>query len=199
MFEKLAQDLLRGLAAKPKKAVLHALGLRMTLTLGVVSLLASNWGEAGLDVPVLPELWAFGLEEADWPDRCKAALFNSRELWIEPLLGENPDFAMSSGGHHVAVARERCVGEGQNRMLHWEIASLDPQTEDVLAELLRVTCSHNLTLLVNELVRALPEMPSNGSPGTQRLLADERTNLMPSERLASEPVTLLPPRPPSTS
>lgn len=199
LFEKLAQDLLRGLAAKPKKAVLHALGLRMTLTLGVVSLLASNWGEAGLDVPVLPELWAFGLEEADWPDRCKAALFNSRELWIEPLLGENPDFAMSSGGHHVAVARERCVGEGQNRMLHWEIASLDPQTEDVLAELLRVTCSHNPTLLVNELVRALPEMPSNGSPGTQRLLADERTNLMPSERLASEPVTLLPPRPPSTS
>merc|ERR1712007_200426 len=97
----------------------------------------------------VPTHWVIKLPEGDWPDNSKVAMFHSSELWIEVLPGDNPDFAKAATGNSVALVCDRSSGIGKDRMLHWEIAELDPNSEDILDELthleLRMQTKGNLT------------------------------------------------------
>jgi len=138
LFEKLARECSRGEAALPTSwKPLHALGIRIALTVGVARMLMSGSGDkvgttgSALDIPVC---WALELDEQDWPDGCRAAILNVAELWVEPLLGRHPDFSVPAAGGLVAVIRDRSKGKD----LNWEISVLDSRIDDVLAKMTRV-------------------------------------------------------------
>lgn len=141
LFEKITRQCLDGalvsLPAKPE--VLHVLGLRVMLLLGAIELLTSQTGKANggtnSELPPVPNCWALRLEEADWPEKCRVALFHARELRLQPLLGEHPDFVSPASGELVAIVRDQSSGVGKDRMLHWEIAIVDPKSADVLEEM----------------------------------------------------------------
>jgi len=157
LFAKLARRCLRGCATPPERPEpWHALGLRITLILGASELLADGWGaqaagSAAADLPPVPPCWAVRLRADDWPDQCRAALFNTRELWVQLLPGENPDFAGAAACGPIAVFCDRTTGLGKDRMLHWEIAVLNSQTDDVLAEMDREPGSRGQHALSEEL------------------------------------------------
>jgi len=148
LFVRLARRCLQRAPQLPERPEpLHALGLRITLTLGAHVLLVQGCGAASrscstgslaaaANVPAIPICWALRLNPEEWPERCRAAVFHAGELWVEALPGV-PEFATSASGGPLAVVCDRTKGLGNDRMLHWEIAVLDSSTEDVLAELER--------------------------------------------------------------
>jgi len=135
LFERLASQLLQwSLDPPPKAAVLHALGLRLALTVGAVEVIESGWGGSGFPEH-FPQFWALGLNAEDWSG-CSAAVFNSSQLFVELIGGPGTTFEAIVEGSQIAVATDRSTGVGKDRILHWEIALLDP-TENVLLELHR--------------------------------------------------------------
>mmetsp|Transcript_111242 Transcript_111242/g.175312 ORF Transcript_111242/g.175312 Transcript_111242/m.175312 type:complete len:143 (+) Transcript_111242:2-430(+) len=140
----------------------------MTLIIGAVDMLARENAPHALAVP---SCWAIGLNESDWEDNCKVALFHSTDLWVKPLRSTAPDFASAAPGQLIGVVRERSSGEGQNRMLHWEIIAVDPKTEDVLAEMARVGPASSGGALAAELSKAVSSRSLRPTSG-QTLGAD---------------------------
>jgi len=149
LFEKLTRQCLQGSAISlpTNPEVLHSLGLRLVLVRGVVELLTHGWDKAvgnnDGESPPLPSCWALWLEEADWPECCRVALFNVRELWLQPLRGERLDFAVTTCGEPVAIVHDQSSGIGKECMLHWEIAEIDPKGTDVLEEMKKFQCKAN--------------------------------------------------------
>merc|ERR1712232_510027 len=89
------------------------------------------------DLPSLPAYWVIKLNQDDWPDRCEIALFNAKEFWLEPLIGENLDLSAATAGSQLAVIRDRTVGMGKDRTLNWEVTVVDPEIDEIRAELTR--------------------------------------------------------------
>jgi len=144
VFEMLARQLLCGTVSVPQTSQpLHSLGLQVALIAGIIELLQENLDVFNTDLTAIPRccprVWAINLLEDGWSDHAQAALFNSSELWVQLLPGERPDYVGHSSGELVAVLRARCpvtdFGGGQSRMLHWEVAALDPLTEDIFSEM----------------------------------------------------------------
>jgi len=135
LFERLASELLQwSLDPPPQSAALHALGLRLALTIGAVEVIAGGWG--GPSFPdQLPDLWALGLNAEDWSG-CSAAAFDTKQLSVELIGGQGTTFEEVMAGRKIVVATDRSSGVGKDRMLRWEIAVLDP-TENVLLEINR--------------------------------------------------------------
>jgi hypothetical protein len=141
VFEMLARQLLCGTVSVPQTPQpLHSLGLQVALIAGIIELLQENLDVFNTDLAAIPRccprVWAINLLEDGWSDHGRAAVFNSSELWVQLLPGERPDYVGHSSGELVAVLRARCpVWKGQSRMLHWEVAALDPLTEDIFSEM----------------------------------------------------------------
>jgi len=141
LFYKLAKQFIVGDVSLPQRPEpLHALGIRVALVVGASELIASGWGRKTTggslgDHPKVSPIWVIKLTEDDWPDRCTVAIFHTNSLWLELLTGEKPDVARPAGGEMVTVLCDRTVGIGRDRMLHWEIAILDPRVDDVMAEM----------------------------------------------------------------
>jgi len=75
------------------------------------------------------------MDETPAGQGCGVAVFNTKDFWVEVLPEEGPDFKQF--GKQIAVVCDRSVGSGQTRRLHWEITAMDPQTDDILKEMLR--------------------------------------------------------------
>lgn len=142
LFEKLARQSLRKPTESSQPArpdSLRTLGIRMALVLGAVDVMAKGWNDNGVagaedGGASLPVCWAIKLDESDWPG-CSAAVFHSRELWLEVVHDESHDFAKVASDSQVAVVTDRSIGSGIDRRLHWEIVAFDPATDDIVAEL----------------------------------------------------------------
>jgi len=140
LFYKLAQRCLTECSPVPDKfEALHRLGIRITITLGVLDHLSKGWGTQPAhaeDLLCLPPCWVIKLDREDWPQQCRAAIFHSEELWVKSLPGEAPDFAAAARSSHVVVVRDRTTGIGKDRMLQWEIVVMEScSTENILYEM----------------------------------------------------------------
>lgn len=145
IFQGLASRGLRGVAAgSPTASRLQALGARMTAVLGAAELLEDLVTglearvESPTDQPELPLVWALTpgaltSGETD-PGGWSCVLLHSQELWLEPFAGEMPDLAGRLGGMQVAVASDHICAD---RRAAWDFLIMDPQVDDVLAELFR--------------------------------------------------------------
>jgi len=139
LFHKLAQRCLTECSPVPDTfAALHRLGIRISITLGVLDHLSKGWGTQSANAEgllSLPACWVIKLDNEDWP-QCRAAIFHSEELWVRSLPGEAPDFAAFAASGHLAIVRDRTIGIGKDRMLHWEIVVMEScSTEDILYEM----------------------------------------------------------------
>jgi len=137
LFERLARDFLRTIP-DVKPATLHALGLRIALVAGAEEVIAQGWGQRSVHgaadaLPALPQVWALALGPEFTPAR--VALFHSRELWLQLCDGELRSVQDIVAGLKVAVTTDRSTGVGKDRVLHWEIAVMDPSFEDILDEI----------------------------------------------------------------
>eukprot|EP00747_Dinoflagellata_sp_TGD_P016658 gnl/TRDRNA2_/TRDRNA2_125268_c0_seq2.p1 gnl/TRDRNA2_/TRDRNA2_125268_c0~~gnl/TRDRNA2_/TRDRNA2_125268_c0_seq2.p1 ORF type:complete len:508 (-),score=76.30 gnl/TRDRNA2_/TRDRNA2_125268_c0_seq2:121-1644(-) len=131
---------------------LRALGLHAVHVLGAVELLNQGWGAdatAGTySPPALPECWVLQLDAGDWPGP-GFIFFHSRELWVRLLdsgFGVAQDIAHLAAGQEICVVLDRSSGVASglshafgDRMLCWELSVLDPQRDDVLAEMRRAS------------------------------------------------------------
>lgn len=161
LFSKIPPHCQRGDAKLPAKLEhVHAVGLRIALVVGAAELFKGGWGSrgnAGSDsggLPMPPH-WVFKLTPEHWPCNSQAALLHTDELWLQPLPGEKPDFCGTGVTGQVAVIADRTRGIGKDRMLHWEIALLDPQQHDILAELEPAGASAMQQTLAQELTAVL--------------------------------------------
>jgi len=145
---------------------LHALGLRLTLVLGAIEVLArsdhsKSQAKIALTVEdeqqaLLPPCWCIKLDDSLWQG-ARLAIFHTTALWVQIVPAEQSDIAgFVAEGEQVTVIIDRSAGLGKDRMLHWEISVLDPRVEDVWAELERSkkTLNHQMT---GELARALSQ------------------------------------------
>jgi len=145
---------------------LHALGLRLTLVLGAIEVLArSDHSKSQTKIALtvedeqqalLPPCWCIKLDDSLWQG-ARLAIFHTTALWVQIVPAEQSDIAgFVAEGEQVTVIIDRSAGLGKDRMLHWEISVLDPRVEDVWAELERSkkTLNHQMT---GELARALSQ------------------------------------------
>jgi len=156
LFYKLAQRCLTECSQVPDTfEALHRLGIRISITLGVLDHLSKGWGTQPADskhLLSLPPCWVMKLDSKDWPQQCRAAIFNSEELWVKSLPGEAPDFAAVAMSGHLAVVRDRTTGTGKDRMLHWEIVVMEScSTEDILYEMDRDPATNKKSSMTAEL------------------------------------------------
>jgi len=156
LFYKLAQRCLTECSSAPAKfEALHRLGIRISITLGVLDHLSKGWGTQPAnadDLLPLPSFWVIKLDTEDWPQQCRAAIFHSEELWVRSLPGEAPDFAAAAASGHLAIVRDRTTGVGKDRMLHWEIVVMEScSTEDILYEMDRDPAGTKKSSLAAEL------------------------------------------------
>mmetsp|Transcript_11267 Transcript_11267/g.19574 ORF Transcript_11267/g.19574 Transcript_11267/m.19574 type:complete len:588 (-) Transcript_11267:50-1813(-) len=128
---------------------LYRLGLQMCLVLGVASIMQDGIAESNgnsehapssLSPPSpsavpLPARWALPVEAGKWPDDLAAVLFDIAFLGLEPVHSET--VVATSGGESIAVIHDRTTGVGKDRILHWEVAVVDPAKEDFFLEFQR--------------------------------------------------------------
>jgi len=162
LFFKLAQrSLTERSPVSEKFEALHRLGIRISITLGVLDHLSKNWGTLPANTEELlplPPCWVIRLDSEDWPQQCRAAIFHSEELWVRCLPGEAPDFAGATTSGHLAIVRDRTQGIGKDRMLHWEIVVMESSsTEDILYEMDRDPAGTKKSSLAAELSRTINE------------------------------------------
>lgn len=141
MFEKLARFCVRLPADQelPSSEVLYDFGLRIAIYRGVIAWLEQETkpqSEEDKEVPTLPECWVLPLQADEWGG-CSAALLHGKKMQVDILSGDEPDFAAAAAGSNVAVVSSRAPGGGQDRRLHWDITSLDPQVDNIMEELRR--------------------------------------------------------------
>lgn len=167
LFHKLAQRCLTERSPVPDKfEALHRLGLRISITLGVLDHLSKGWGTqpANADLSSLPPCWVVKLDSEDWPEQCRAAIFHSEELWVRSLPGEVPNFAAATSSGHLAIVRDRTVGIGKDRMLHWEIVVMEScNSEDILDEMDRDPAGTKKSSLTSELSATLLQRAARNS------------------------------------
>jgi len=188
LFEKVARQCLRGTAeakATPRPERLRALGIRMALVLGAMDVLAKGWNEQ--DEAPLPSCWALKLDENDWKG-CSAALFHSQELWLEVVPDEGPGLERLAPDNQVAVVTDRSVGTGMDRRLHWEIVALEPQTDDIIAELNRKEGAE-LEKLSNELSSVIRQRCSSRMEALGLTPPEATLSLRPTPCTARSPAT----------
>eukprot|EP00933_Yihiella_yeosuensis_P063199 TRINITY_DN66306_c0_g1_i1.p1 TRINITY_DN66306_c0_g1~~TRINITY_DN66306_c0_g1_i1.p1 ORF type:complete len:484 (-),score=72.60 TRINITY_DN66306_c0_g1_i1:250-1656(-) len=127
-------------------AALKALGLRIVLNLGAAALMVEGCTEDGHyhRRSAIPSIWLTGLHDPGWPN-CSYMVANIDELWVQPLNGQNPDLSRIVGHTEIAVVLELQSGAGQDRLLHWEITTLDTASDDVPATLTLVRHSRRRT------------------------------------------------------
>lgn len=148
LTEKLARSFLRdkGDMVLGNMAVdaLRGLGMRIVLVCGAHEVLAGGWDSPSrakqVDVETLPARWVFAVRPCDW-NGCQAAMLHTEELWVDVLEGKVPDFTAAADGEKVAVV---CAGKttgfgDSDRLMNWEVAIVDPRTDDVWTEMNRVS------------------------------------------------------------
>jgi len=170
LFYKLAQRFLTECSPVPDKfEALHRLGIRISITLGVLDHLSKGWGTQSAnarDLLPLPPCWVIKLDHEDWPQQCRAAIFHSEELWVKSLPGEAPDFAAATPSGHLAIVRDRTTGIGKDRMLCWEIVVMEScSTDDILYELDRDPVGTKTSSLTAELSATLLQRVARNTVG----------------------------------
>uniref|UniRef100_A0A7S4VQB5 Uncharacterized protein n=1 Tax=Alexandrium monilatum TaxID=311494 RepID=A0A7S4VQB5_9DINO len=159
LFERIASRHLRGGTAPRAPELMQRLGVRLAIVLGARAVLLG--GSHGLEVggeegggvegereaeqeqigrgdqPPVPTCWALPLEDEGW-DGVRLALFSTGDLQVDLLRGEEEqEIAAAAAGRPVAVVWDRSTGLGRDRVLHWEVAAVDPSSGEVLSELSR--------------------------------------------------------------
>jgi hypothetical protein len=161
LFSALASRCLQG--GRPpaaKMEPMHQLGLRIALIVGAVNLLKQGWGlrttAVAQECPQLPSHWAIRLKPQEWPEQFGCALLHVDEMRVYTLASGAPDVAAVVGGNPVAAVRDRTSGTGKDRMLHWEVLSLEcKEGEDFLTLLDRETIPRQQSSLADELSATL--------------------------------------------
>lgn len=117
----------------------QALGRRLALIVGVMETDHGWKGSVALETTAGTELLPVGpcwmvpfprvnALDSGW------AIFHSSGFWLENITGEQPDLATMVAGGNINVVRDRTSGCNKDRMLDWEIATYNPQQDDVLEE-----------------------------------------------------------------
>ncbi|CAE7739275.1 ylyB [Symbiodinium pilosum] len=138
LFERLSREFLCMAQEPAPKPALHALGLRIALVVGAGEVIAQGWGQQPVNrasgaLPPVPEVWALPLG-SDWT-AARVALFHTRDLWLKVCSGDVQRVQEIAAGQKVAIFTDRSVGLGKDRVLHWDIAVLDPSFEDIMDEI----------------------------------------------------------------
>jgi hypothetical protein len=168
MFERIAQRcFVSSEEQTSKSASLYALGFYLTLVLGAAKLLST----AKMLQPFPPPLpiWAFKLDHEDWPDRGYGMcfLFHTKELWVRELPDACTKVQAAVASDCISVVCDRSTFIGSERMLHWDVADVDPQTEDICATMV---CAKKgiAKKLTQELAATLGCVQSQEMPGSPR-------------------------------
>lgn len=144
LFEKLARCCLeRSNANAVSQASAQALfetGVRITMMLGAAELLADGWdskqGETNEELPAVPQCFAVRLDEKQWQGS-RFAIFNTTNLSLQVVASELDFATIVPAEECLAACLERSTGAGATRLLHWEVACLDPRApvEELMVEL----------------------------------------------------------------
>ncbi|CAE8633472.1 unnamed protein product [Polarella glacialis] len=144
LAEKLVKRTLTSDVVPPvKPELVRALGRRLVLALGAGELLQEGWGSSVGTSGVssspsnfAPPCWAIDLEAGAWQGH-QVALFRADTMQV--LLpgdrnGPQRSAWVPAVGSHFAVAVicDSSSGFGRTRRFQWEVAVLDPRTDDVL-------------------------------------------------------------------
>jgi len=196
LLEKLGRHSLRDSEpTSTKVSAFRYAGYRLVLVVGAIQALKDGWDSmsprASLQRGDVPLCWAFELEREEWPDS-SVMIVHAAALRVEAAsaLPDEVRMMISSEQGQLALVADGSAVNGNDRLLHWDVAVLSLD-RDLVAELRRSDkgkepsvrqkkLTHELSKVLDERNRAFPEKAHLPKPAQQEAAQDDAAPRLPN-------------------